>query len=80
VLNKYFSSVFTVENLNCNEDDFPVFQDIFKGDQNDVLHEVCITEDIALNGLKKLCINKAPGVDALVPKVLVEIANECSTE
>ena len=82
VLNRYFGSVYTSENTDVSEKNLNDLRDLFSGDQNDVLQDVIITEHFVLNKLKKLKINKAPGVDGLVPKVLVKIAgvicNHCA--
>jgi hypothetical protein len=75
VLNNYFSSVFTREDLNCEAEDFPILELLFSGDQNDVLQDVLISEEIVLSRLKKLNVNKAPGIDDIVPLVLVKTAD-----
>jgi hypothetical protein len=75
VLNEYFSSVFTRENVNCSETDFPVLRDLFSGDRNDVLHDITINEELVLSKLNKLKLNKAPGVDGIVPLILVKAAD-----
>jgi ribonucleases P/MRP protein subunit RPP40 len=74
ILNEYFSSVYTEENIT---DDIPHIsntRELFLGDQQEVLHDIFITEEVVYNRLKKLKINKAPGVDGLVPRILVETA------
>jgi hypothetical protein len=75
VLNQYFSSVFTKENSNCSDEDFPVLQDLFTGNPNDVLQNVDITVEAVWNKLKKLSANKAPGVDGMMSRVLLETAD-----
>jgi len=74
VLNEQFHSVFTQE-INCDVNQLPSISNEFKGDQNDVLSDIDITEELILNYLAKLKLNKAPGPDDLVPKVLVETAD-----
>ena len=78
VLNTYFSSVFTHENITTTNDEFPSLKQIFTGDQNDMLQDIEITEELVRTKLGKLCLNKAPGVDGLVPRVLVETAGSIS--
>ena len=75
VLNKFFSSIFTQEDVNCQESDFPTLRDLFPGDRNEVLHELVISEEIVMSKLKKLKANKAAGVDGIVPEILVKTAD-----
>jgi len=69
VLNDYLGSVFTSEDL-VNE--LPETKCKFSTDNHHMLSNVEITRDIVLNKLNKLNFNKAPGVDGIVPKILVE--------
>lgn len=78
VLNNYFSSVFTQENISCVANDFPVLEELFPGDRNHMLHDMCITEQIVLSKLKNLRVGKAPGIDSIVPLVLVKTAHVIS--
>ena len=66
--------MFTNEIMYANSNMIPNLDDIFTGDQNEVLCEVNITEDIVFSRLRKLKVSKAPGIDGLVPKFLVETA------
>ena len=75
VLNDYFSSVFTREDINCSVTDFPILRDFFPGDQDDVLHDISIDEELVLSKLRKLKLNKAPGIDGIVPLLLVKTAD-----
>jgi hypothetical protein len=78
VLNKYFSSVFTRENKNCTASDFPVLKYLFTGNREDVLHDVDIDEVLVVNKLNQLRGNKAPGVDGIVPMILLKCADVIS--
>ena len=73
VLNDQFRSVFTQE-VNCDITQLPRVRNDFIGDRSEVLSDIDITEVLVSNYLKKLKLNKAPGPDDLVPKVLVETA------
>lgn len=73
VLNKYFGSVFTVEG-DCNN--LPEVEQIYKDDPNNILTDLDITTDIVLGQLRKLKPSKAPGIDGLSARVLLEIADE----
>ena len=73
VLNKYFVSVFTKEDLN----DIPDPEKLFEGviDKNG-LNTIEINEMIVYNKLAELNVNKSAGVDDLHPKLLFELRNE----
>jgi len=45
---------------------------MFVEQNNHMLNNIEITQDIISSKLSKLKINKAPGVDGLVPRILVE--------
>jgi len=69
ILNDYFGSVFTSEDL-VNE-----LRDIkckFSKDNDHMLSNIEIMRDIVLNKLNKLNSDKAPCVDGIVPRILVE--------
>ena len=72
LFNEYFGTVFTDEDLYPL---LPDVQDIFKDDQSKKLCDFHVTADMVLSKLIKLKLNKAPGVDELVPKVLIETAH-----
>lgn len=74
VLNDYFASVFTREPINDSSMSLPKIEQVFKGDRLNVLQDVTISEDMVFYRLTKLKPNKAPGVDNIVPKVLIETA------
>ena len=65
ILNRYFGSVFTKENLS---DKLPAVQQVFKGDLSLNLTDIIITPEVVVEKLKKLKSNKAPGTD-LTPSV-----------
>jgi len=69
ILNDYFGSVFTCEDL-VNE--LPETKCKFSKDNDHMLCNIEITRDIVLKILNKLKSNKAPGVDGIVPRILVE--------
>jgi hypothetical protein len=48
----------------------------FSEDSNHMLRRINLTEDAILNRLKKLKVNKASGVDNIVPRLMAENA-EC---
>ena len=67
LLNTYFSSVLTSENLNV----LPEINDLH---YEHPLNSVCITSDIVFNKLSALKSNKSPGPDGLNLLVLKEAA------
>jgi hypothetical protein len=67
-----FGSVFTSEN---GHDELPEVRNMFVKENNHMLSNIEITQDIISSKLSKLKINKAPGVDGLVPRILVENAD-----
>ena len=75
ILNEYFGSVFTSEDdINA----LPEVKHIFDKDSNHMLSKIELTQDIIASKLSKLKINKAPGVDGIVPRFLVENAEVLS--
>ena len=73
VLNKYFSSVFTIE--NCSN--IPEAKQIFNyDDHTDGVDNICITEEIVFSKLNALNVNKSPGNDEIHPKMLYELRME----
>ena len=74
ILNDQFRSVFTVEKDRDNGNSLPRVKDELTSDQVNDLTDINITEELVLKYLRKLKINKAPGTDNLVPRVLVETA------
>ena len=71
LFNDYFGSVFTVENSANNVQP----EQVFKGDQCDMLCDVVLSEDIVRNKLQNLSVNKSVGVDGIAPRVLFECAS-----
>lgn len=71
VLNSFFCSVFTKENL----ENVPVFEDV-KNDLN--LDMVKISQSEMQKALCALNVNKSPGPDGLHPRILKELSNELS--
>jgi len=70
VLNSYFSSVFTVEDLSH----IPNAKQIFEGDLiSEGLNDIDIDENIIAKKLNELNVNKSPGPDNLHPKLLYEL-------
>src|SRR3989442_876372 len=72
LLNTYFSSVFTVENLNS----VPTPIEMFSGNSDQTLANIHVTEDIVLAKLNKINVNKCQGSDQVHPKLLYELRNE----
>jgi len=58
VLNNYFSSVFTSENV----DNIPVISPVFKGDRGEMLQDIEMKQSVIYEKLKILKQNKASGV------------------
>ena len=69
ILNSFFASVFTDEDLS----DVPVPDNMFDGDK---LTDVVFTVEEVAKQLQKLNPTKSPGPDGLHPKVLKEVCNE----
>ena len=72
ILNEYFGSVFTSENVN---DALPQVKYMFDKDSNHMLSNIVLSQDTIASKLSKLEANKAPGVDGIVPRILIEIAD-----
>jgi len=70
ILNSYFGFVFMSENVS---NDLPKLRNMVVEDNNHMLNNIKITQYIISSKLSKLKINKAPGVDGLVPRILVEM-------
>ena len=71
VLNEFFSSVFTREDLK----DIPEPR---SRNKEDILEDILITDEDVRKKLQKLNPTKSPGPDGLHPRVLKEAANEIS--
>ena len=75
VLNEYFSSVFTTEDISS----LPVPFTKFEGNKLEHLGQLFVTPVIIANKIKKIKDNKSPGVDVIPPKLLKEIVEQIST-
>ena len=74
VLNEYFSSVFTTENISS----FPVQFTKFEGNTSEHLGQLFVTPEMIAKKIKKMKDNKSPGVDGIPPKLLKEIIEQIS--
>ena len=72
ILNEYFGSGFTSENVN---NVLPEVKYMFDKDSNHMLKNIELTQDLIASKLSKLKVNKAPGVDGIVPRILMENAD-----
>ena len=70
VLNDYFSSVFTLEQLH----NIPQPKRMFGGPNDDMLRDVEVTAENVLKVLTKLKPGKAPGVDEIYSVFLREVS------
>ena len=75
VLNEYFSSVFTIEDISS----LPVPVTKFEGYQSEYLGQLFITPEMIAKKIKKMKDNKSPGVDGIPPNLLKEIVEQIST-
>ena len=75
VLNEYFSSVFTTEDISS----LPVPFTKFEGNKSEHLGQLFVTPVMIANKIKKMKDNKSPGVDGIPPKLLKEIVEQIST-
>ena len=75
VLNEYFSSVFTTEDISS----LPVPFTKFEGNISEHLGQLFVTPEMIAKKIKKMKDNKSPGVDGIPPKLLKEIVEEIST-
>ena len=74
VLNEYFSSVFTTEDISS-----PVPFTKFERNKSEHLGHLFGTPEIIAKKIKKMKDNKSPGVDGIPPKLLKEIVEQIST-
>ena len=65
VLNEYFSSVFTTEDISS----LPVPFTKFEGNKSKHLGQLFVTPVMIANKIKKMKDNKSPGVDGIPPKL-----------
>ena len=75
VLNEYFSSVFTTEDISS----LPVPFTKFEGNKSEHLGQLFVTPEMIAQKIKKMKDNKLPGVDGIPPKLLKEIVEQIST-
>ena len=71
LLNNYFSSVFTKEDLN---EELPEVTVRLQGEDCCMLWDIKLSKEIIEQKRMKLSDGKAPGIDGIVPKVLIECA------
>ena len=69
VLNNFFSSVFTCED---STNVLPEVKERYLGSIDGVLTDINIDRERVSNKLQKLQVNKAAGVDGIVPELLVK--------
>ena len=69
LLNGYFSSVFTQEDVS----NIPEPKIMFKGDNNEKLTELQVTPKEVLGKLENLKVDKSPGGDNIHPKIAIRI-------
>ena len=74
VLNKFFASVFTNENIQH----LPEVRELFRGHVNEKICSYSITADMVKSKLSRLKMNKAPGVDSVGTRMLLELSEEIS--
>ena len=74
VLNEYFSSVFTIEDIGS----LPVPFTKFEGNTSEHLGLLFVTPEMIAKKIKKMKDNKSPGVDGIPPKLLKEIFEQIS--
>ena len=75
VLNEYFSSVFTIEDISS----LPVRFTKFEGNTSEHLSQLFVTPEMIAKKIKKMKNNKSPGVDGIPPKLVKEIVEQIST-
>ena len=75
VLNEYFSSVFTTEDISS----LPVPFTKFEGNKSEHLGQLFVTPVMIANKIKKMKDNKSPGVEGIPPKLLRKIVEQIST-
>ena len=72
LLNNYFSSVFTNENLQY----LPNPPQVYNGEPEDSFLDLEITEQCVLNKLTNINVNKSVGPDEIHPKLLYEVRDK----
>ena len=72
VLNEYFSSVFTTEDISS----LPVPFTKFEGNKSEHLGQLFVTPEMIAQKIKKMKDNKSPGVDGIPQKLFKEIVEK----
>ena len=72
VLNEYFTSVFTTEDISS----FPVPFVKFEGNKSEHLGQLFVTPEMIAKKIKKTKDNKSPKVEWIPSKLLKEIVNK----
>ena len=75
VLNEYFSSVFTTEDISS----LPVPFTKFEGNKSEHLGQLFVTPEMIVQKIKKMKDNKSPGFEGIPPTLLKEIVEQSST-
>ena len=75
ILNEYFSSVFTTEDISTLSVPFTKFE----ASKSEHLGQLFVTPEMIAKKIKKVKDNKLPGVDGIPPKLLKEIVEQIST-
>ena len=73
-LNGYFSSVFTREDISS----LPVPDAKFQEAKGDYLGHLIVTPEMLAKKIKEMKDNKSPGVDGILPKLLMEPVEQIS--
>ena len=76
VLNEYFSSVFTREDISTCI--LPVLETKFEGREFDYLGQLIVTPTMVAMKIRDMKDNKSPWVDGIPPKLLLEIVEQIS--
>ena len=74
VLNEYFSSVFTTEDISS----LPVPFTKFEGNKSEHLGQLFVTSEMIAKKIKRMKDNKSPGIYGIPPKLLKEIVEQIS--
>ena len=73
-LNEYFSSVFTRDDIRI----LPVHENKFAGRESDYLGQLIVTPTMVAMKIRDMKDNKSPGVDGVLPKLLLKIVEQIS--
>ena len=76
VLNEYFNSGFTTEDISS----LPVPFTKFEGNKSEHLGQLFVTPDMIAKKIKNMKNSKSPGVDGIPPKLVKEIVEQISTQ